>query len=363
MSKRKKSDRSDRGSGRDGSGGEELALEGLEEEAPEMEPLLDEGHTADLSEPDSAESGPEAEAEGGEDGGDRAEQAELLPERGEDSGPGGGSELVDEPLPEFRLVRHTFEWADPEVEATPASEPEPEYEPEPESESESEPDADVDTGPEPDEDARAEPRSDGEFEGSVQSEPGTSDAGPVESGFDDSAAASAEDPVVARLASAREAWAEGEQQTALDHLDAALAAAPERLEVLIELGSTMGILGRYEEADRYLRRAQRLAPGDLAVAAQLAIILFRRGLYGAAELELRAITERDPGQADALFYRGEALNRLGRADEALDVLTRVVELEPTNPRAYQLLGMLYDRKAMPELATAMYRKARELGRR
>jgi Flp pilus assembly protein TadD len=47
----------------------------------------------------------------------------------------------------------------------------------------------------------------------------------------------------------------------------------------------------------------------------------------------------------------------------LDVLTRVVELEPDNPRAYQVLGMLYDRKAMPELATAMYRKARELGRR
>jgi Flp pilus assembly protein TadD len=169
--------------------------------------------------------------------------------------------------------------------------------------------------------------------------------------------------VLARLASAREAWAEGEQQEALEHLDAALAAEPERPEVLTELGSTMGILGRYEEADRYLRQAKRLAPGDVSVDAQLAIILFRKGLYAAAELELRGITERDPSQADALFYRGEALNRLGRADEALDVLTRVVELEPKKPRAYQLLGMLYDRKAMPELATAMYRKARELGRR
>jgi Flp pilus assembly protein TadD len=171
------------------------------------------------------------------------------------------------------------------------------------------------------------------------------------------------DPALARLAIARHLWAEGEHQAALDNLDAAVAEAPERLEVLVELGATLGALGRYDDADVYLRRAQRLAPGDDSVAAQLGIILFRRGLYAAAELELRGVTERDGTLAEAHFYRGEALNRLGRSDEALDVLLRAVELDPDNPRAYQVMGMLYDRKRMPELATAMYRKARELGPR
>ena len=55
----------------------------------------------------------------------------------------------------------------------------------------------------------------------------------------------------------------------------------------------------------------------------------------------------------ATVLRGEALNRLGRSDEALDVLLRAVELDPDNARAYQVMGMIYDRKRMPELATAI----------
>ena len=68
----------------------------------------------------------------------------------------------------------------------------------------------------------------------------------------------------------------------------------------------------------------------------------------------------DPENAAAHFYRGEALNRLGHVDEALEALERASRLQPRNARIYYLMGILYDRKHLPAEAGAMYRRAREL---
>ena len=374
-------------------GDEELALEGLEEEGPEMEPLTsaEEGQ----NDPDSGELDSVSGA-GQSSAPNPPRQADLLE----------GSEGAGEPLPEFRLVPHTFEWADPEgwEESPQVSAPDAEalelqgletedsFPPESlaEETQETREARETDSGrgvseetaseePEEPPEEMEEPEAPEELTQErealtrepVETHSGVpGDQGDVFGPPDDApaptggqAASPGPDPVLARLAIARDLWVEGEHQAALDNLDAAVAEAPERLEVLLELGATLGYLGRYDDADVYLRRAQRLAPGDVSVAAQLGIILFRRGLYAAAEQELRGVTERDAAQAEAHFYRGEALNRLGRSDEALDVLLRAVELDPDNARAYQVMGMIYDRKRMPELATAMYRKARELGSR
>ena len=97
----------------------------------------------------------------------------------------------------------------------------------------------------------------------------------------------------------------------MEHLEKGGAATvrPYRLSAL---GAALTSLGRLEEAERELKRAQRLAPEDLLVRASLPFVFFRRGLYGHAESELRWICDRDEGNATAHFYRGEALNRLGR---------------------------------------------------
>jgi Flp pilus assembly protein TadD len=96
------------------------------------------------------------------------------------------------------------------------------------------------------------------------------------------------------------------------------------------------------------------------VRASVGILHFRRGIYAAAEAELRWVCERDPEHGDAFFYRGEALNRLGRYDEAMAALEHATVIQPRNGKAYYTLGILYDRKHLPEEAALMYRKAREL---
>lgn len=163
----------------------------------------------------------------------------------------------------------------------------------------------------------------------------------------------------ARIGLGRLFEAGGQHGLALEQFEAAVKLEPENVEVLNHLGSVLGALGRYEEGEGFLRRAARLAPEVSDVRANLGILFFRKGLYAQAEAELRWACEQDQSHGNAFFYRGEALNRLGRFDEAMRALEHAISLQPTNGRAFYTLGILYDRKHLPEEASIMYRKARE----
>lgn len=153
---------------------------------------------------------------------------------------------------------------------------------------------------------------------------------------------------------------EGDPEAALEHFHTALQYNSENPDVLANLGAALGSLGRYEEAERELRKALRLEPNRPDVRTNLGLLHLRKGLYAQAESGLRWVCEHDPHNGPAHLYRGEALNRLGRADEALEVLERASHLEPENPRIFYLMGILYDRKHLSHEAAIMYRKAREL---
>jgi tetratricopeptide (TPR) repeat protein len=145
---------------------------------------------------------------------------------------------------------------------------------------------------------------------------------------------------------------------ALEQYEAANALAPDNIEILLNLGDVLIALGRYEQAEREFRRAQKLDPSRADVFVHAGILQFKRGLYLQGDLELRKALELRPDDPLPHFYRGECLNQLSRVDEALDALQRSVQLQPTNARAYYLMGIQYDKKRLPELAMAMYKKAR-----
>lgn len=167
--------------------------------------------------------------------------------------------------------------------------------------------------------------------------------------------------VRARVALGEAYAARGDALLAVEQFEAAKAAAPEDPDVVAGLASALAGLGRYERAERELRRALRTHPDHAGLHELLGLQYFRRGSYHQAEAELRRALELDPNRAVAYHHRGEALNQLGRVDEALDMLMRAVQLDPQNAKAYYMMGILYDRKHLPREAEAMYRKARELG--
>lgn len=152
----------------------------------------------------------------------------------------------------------------------------------------------------------------------------------------------------------------GQHELALEQFQAAHHLGPENVEVIANLGAALGTLGRFEDAERELRRGQKLEPDSPDIRANLGILFFRRGLYAQAEAELRWVCEHDHDHGPAHFYRGEALNRLGRVEPAIEALERAVRLQPDNAKAFYTLGILFDRKHMPEEAGRMYRRYREL---
>ncbi len=152
----------------------------------------------------------------------------------------------------------------------------------------------------------------------------------------------------------------GRHELAIERFLAASEVDPENAQVRASLGAAYGAVGRFEDADAELKQALRLEPESVEVRAKEGLLAFRKGLYADAEADFRGVCKHDPDHGPAHFYRGEALNRLGRVDEALQVMERVIELQPHNWRAYHTLGMLYDKKHERERAAEMYRRAREL---
>ena len=169
-----------------------------------------------------------------------------------------------------------------------------------------------------------------------------------------------ETPLVAKINSGLRHDEHGRHELAIDEFLAAEALDPENVENLAHLATAYGALSRFGEADVVIDRAVRLDPMNVQVRVGEAILAFRKGLYAAAEVQLEGICKRNPSHGPAHFYRGEALNRLGRVDEALQALEQAIQLQPRNWRAYHTLGMLFDRKEDRERASEMYRHAREL---
>ena len=169
-----------------------------------------------------------------------------------------------------------------------------------------------------------------------------------------------ETPLVAHINRGIRHDEHGRHELAIEEFLAAENVDRENVENLAHLATAYGALGRFGEADVVIDRAIRLDPVNVQVRVGEAILLFRKGLYAAAEAQLKGICKRNPSHGPAHFYRGEALNRLGRVDEALKTMERAIELQPRNWRAYHTLGMLFDRKDELERAAEMYRQAREL---
>jgi Tfp pilus assembly protein PilF len=152
----------------------------------------------------------------------------------------------------------------------------------------------------------------------------------------------------------------GEPHLALEQFEAARDAAPDSIDVLVNHANALAAVGRFDPAERELRRALKMDPMRPEVHSSLGIINFRRGTYALAEQELKRAIELDPSAAAAYHYRGESLNQLGRVDEALSMLERAAQLQPVSARTYYVMGIVFDKKGRPQEAAAMYRKAREI---
>jgi TolB-like protein/Tfp pilus assembly protein PilF len=83
--------------------------------------------------------------------------------------------------------------------------------------------------------------------------------------------------------------------------------------------------GRFDEADRAMRRAQQLDPLSLIANAALGWVWYHAGRHEDAVEQLRLTLGLDPDFELAYLWSGWALEALGRYDEALDMLNQAIE--------------------------------------
>jgi tetratricopeptide (TPR) repeat protein len=155
---------------------------------------------------------------------------------------------------------------------------------------------------------------------------------------------------------------QGEFAAAAERYAGIVASAPGDVGALLGLAGTLVALGRYEPAEREIRRALRLTPDSAEVNLQLGITLFKRASYPAAAAALRRTLELDPECMPAHLLLGEALNQMGEPQAAIESLENAIRIEPT-AKAFYALGIAHDRAGQPERAGQMYRRSRELNGR
>lgn len=157
---------------------------------------------------------------------------------------------------------------------------------------------------------------------------------------------------------------EGELYGALELVDEGLVGHELAPALLMRRVRILARLRRFDEAEEPLRTLRLVEPHAPEVRLAAGMLWFRKGLYAEAERDLRAISFKDEVEdrvrREAEYYLAESLNRLSRLDEALELLHTSVKRFP-QPRAFQLLGRLYDRRGSPDEASIMYRIAREMG--
>jgi tetratricopeptide (TPR) repeat protein len=121
--------------------------------------------------------------------------------------------------------------------------------------------------------------------------------------------------------------------------------------------------GEYDEAVHVYRQAVKWNPDHVDTRMALAEMLLTNGQLQAAENELGRILERDPDNVPALLRRGEVIAAGGSwwwGDSPISCWERVLELEPDNAAARQLLADFYQDEADYHLSWAEHTRAVEM---
>ena len=165
------------------------------------------------------------------------------------------------------------------------------------------------------------------------------------------------------LAWAVAAFASDSPNAARARLEKTLAAKPDNVAALIELGSLEYHARHFDEATKFLKRATQLKPESAEAWLALGVVACESGKLDAALAALAQAVLLEPRNAKAHSYLGVTVGRKGWLDGAEAELQRALELDETLAEAHFNLAVVYLQQNPPmlELARRHYHRARDLG--
>lgn len=182
-------------------------------------------------------------------------------------------------------------------------------------------------------------------------------------------------PVPSSLTGTEEAWVtselresaaamgRGEIVPARTGFKRVLERQPENLVALVNLGWLAQREKAWDEAEAYLRRAQRLAPENAAVWLALGIAVLEQGALEHALGAFAQVVAFEPKNARGHRLLAMTLARKGWYSAAEEELRRALEIEPDDAGAHFNLAVLYLHRhpGAVELARRHYYRAIDMG--
>ena len=146
-------------------------------------------------------------------------------------------------------------------------------------------------------------------------------------------------------------------------LISALETEPDIVSVLCTRAALLSGKLKYDAAESDLRRALRVDERNAGAWLSLGIVFCRRGRWREAVEPLSRAIEIDPAATGAHYYLGEAYNHVDNLPAALAAYEQASALAPGNWRAQKGIGIILDRMGRPAEASLAYQRARETQRR
>lgn len=121
----------------------------------------------------------------------------------------------------------------------------------------------------------------------------------------------------------------------------AIERKPDHVRAYVGMGLVLQEKGMYDDALQFLSKAEKLDPEDPSVLATLGQIHLKKGTttgaWDTADSYLRRAVEKDPTLGDAWVGLGNILLMRGKPKEALEPLTRAIQVSPGHMAALNLL--------------------------
>jgi len=147
--------------------------------------------------------------------------------------------------------------------------------------------------------------------------------------------------------------AQGRQRQAIERLREAIGLDGERPAYYAALARAQLAYGDVHPAIASAMRGVALNPLSVAILDGLAQVLREGGAHEQALLLIDRALEQRPRDPELLLSRSFLLRSLGRDDEALDVLQRVIQVAPAHGRAHWSLSRVEDSDAAGHLAALL----------
>ena len=148
----------------------------------------------------------------------------------------------------------------------------------------------------------------------------------------------------------------GRNDEALELFQRYQQMVPGDYQVLGQIGSCLGDLGRFTEAESSLRRALTRVD-DALTHYNLGFVLTRVGQLPDAVVEYERALARDPNHLAARTNLASVLVRQGQLDRAAQEIGRALEIEPDNAAAHTNLGLLLAQQGRMDQAGREFREA------